>query len=607
MLEIQVNRSIPRTQKITVPGSKSYSNRALLLAALAEGTSTIEGLLESEDTNVMLAALRALGTQIKKKGGTYFIQGSGGKFKDPGKPLMLENAGTAMRSLTAVMSTQEFTSTITGNKRMHERPIHDLAEALTSLGVHIQTSKGCPPVKTRGPLEGGETSIRGNISSQYLSALLMAAPYALRPIDLRVEGQLTSRPYIDMTLAIMKTFGVPIKHRNYRQFSIRPKHYTAANYKIEGDASSATYPLALAALHGTSLTILNIPSSSQQADLLFLDVLKKMGCAIKRSKNQFTVKGPKQLKPLRTINLNKMPDAAMTVAMLCAFTKGKSKLTGLANLRLKETDRLKALTAELRKIGVTVAEGKDYLEIHGDPKELHGALIETYNDHRMAMCFAIAGSRIPNIRIIHPSCVQKTYPTFWQELKQWGIKGKKVKKRTQPNLILSGLRGTGKTSLGKKLAAELGYNFIDTDDLIAQKFGPIPEIVRKHGWEHFRKLENQIARTLSSTKKTVIATGGGMLINPKNVNYLKKNGYVLLLKATPQTLARRIQGDKNRPRLTNATTLIQEFRELWKQRRENYLSTCDFMLRVDVQSSSRKKDLQEKANQIILDFQKLAD
>lgn len=604
MRKIEPTTELPAAQKISVPGSKSYSNRALLLAALADGTSRLEGILESEDTMVMLKALRTLGVRINKKApGTYEVQGSSGGFNKPKTTLNLENAGTAVRSLTAALSIQPFRSTITGNKRMCERPIADLVEALKPLGASITATKGCPPITTKGPLKGGKTSISGSVSSQYISALLMAAPYAQSTTTINVKGALTSLPYVTMTLSTMKAFGVNVKNEKNRRFTIKPKIYTAANYQVEGDASSASYPLALAALHGTSMTITNIGAQSEQADFLFLDVLQKMGCTIHKTSKSIRVKGPRQLKPLRTINLNKMPDAAMTVAVLCAFAKGRSKLTGLANLRVKETDRLMALAAELTKIGAHVKEGKDFLEIDGDPQELHGGSIETYNDHRMAMCFAVAGSRIPNIHILNPHCVQKTYPTFWKELNQWGIKSPSIKNRAYPNLILSGLRGSGKSTLGKKLAKKLSYRFVDTDELITEQYGPIPAIVEKHGWQRFRKLEAKVAHELSSTKKMVISTGGGMLINPRNTKNLRKSGYVALLKASPTTLAQRIMHDPHRPRLTKAKNLTAELQQLWQERRESYLTACDFAISTE---GSTQSDIEKKANLILTEFKKLS-
>jgi len=419
---IEINPLAERLSPLNteVPGSKSYTNRAFLLAALAQGKSLIKGALESEDTEVMIKALISLGIPMVKTAEGYEVEGKGGHFENPGKKLDLANAGTAVRSLTAAAGLQEFPIIITGNRRMCERPIQDLIDALNLLGVQVRSQNGCPPVEIQGPMKGGETKVSGFISSQYLSALLMAAPYAQNPVTIKVKGHLTSLPYIQMTLETMKKFGVSVQNQDYQEFIIQPQQYQAATYTVEGDASSATYPLALAALHGGRVTITNIPGDSKQADILFLAVLEKMGCIVSKERSSITIEGTEKLKPLGEIDLNKLPDAAMTVAILCAFAAGKSKLTGLGNLRVKETDRIHALATELSKIGVHVQEGEDYLEIDGGT-DLNGASIETYNDHRMAMCFGIAGSKIPGIKILNPECVQKTYPTFWEEMSKWGI------------------------------------------------------------------------------------------------------------------------------------------------------------------------------------------
>jgi len=427
----------PLTKKISirtqVPTSKSYTNRALLLAALADGKSTIQNPLESDDTKVMIKALKELGVKItrkkSKKGGISFkVQGLGGKLNKPSRTLYLGNAGTAVRFLTAALSNQDFKSKVTGNKRMQERPLKDLIEALTLLGAEIKSTKNnhCPPITIKGPLTASKTTVEGSISSQYLSALLMTAPTLKSEVSIKVKGKLTSLPYIIMTLDIINSFGVRIKHKDFKEFQISPAIYKPQKYHVEGDASSATYPLAMAAISGGKATITNLNKNSKQADLKFLDILKKMGCTVSKTDKQIQVEGPKQVKPLGTIDLNALPDAAMTVAVLCSFAEGKSKLTNIGNLRVKETDRLHALKTELKKIGVKVKDGPDYLEIDGNPEKLHGATIETYDDHRMAMCFAVAGSKIPGIKIKNPECTTKTYPTFWKDLKKWGIKSKKI-------------------------------------------------------------------------------------------------------------------------------------------------------------------------------------
>jgi 3-phosphoshikimate 1-carboxyvinyltransferase len=412
-----------------VPGSKSYTNRALTIAAVADGTSTLRDVLISDDTRVARAALERLGIQVTHDDGVFTVHGLGGQFSDPGTPLFLGNSGTATRFLTAMMTLAGFPSTITGNERMQERPIADLLTALAQLGADVSSERdnGCPPVRIGATrLQGGRATVSGAISSQFLSALLMAAPYARHDVVLEVQDTLVSVPYVDLTLDIMARFGVEVAHDDYRLFRIPGRQvYAARDYAIEGDASSASYFWGLAALLGQTMCVTNVPPDSVQGDTRFLQVLERMGCTVSRRQG-WHVAGPQQLRPLGDIDLNALPDAAMTVAVLAAFCQGETRLCNIANLRVKETDRLRALATELRKIGAAVTELPDGLHIDGNPAALHGAEIDTYDDHRMAMCFGMAGARLPGIRIREPDCVAKTYPSFWDDLRHIGISVEKV-------------------------------------------------------------------------------------------------------------------------------------------------------------------------------------
>ena len=407
-----------------VPGSKSYTNRALTIAAVADGRSTLRGALASDDTRVARAALESLGIAVDVVDDTFRVHGQGGRFREPGAPLFLGNSGTATRFLTAMMTLQEFPSVITGNARMQERPIADLLAALHELGADVASERGngCPPVRIGGTrLRGGRAAVSGAISSQFLSALLMAAPYALQDVVLEVRDTLVSVPYVDLTLDIMGRFGVEVEHDDYRLFRIPGRQvYAARDYDIEGDASSASYFWGLAALLGQSMCVTNVPSDSVQGDTRFLQVLERMGCTVTRQRG-WHVAGPRQLRPLGDIDLNALPDAAMTVAVLAAFCDGDTRLCNIGNLRVKETDRLHALATELGKIGAAVTELPDGLHVRGAPAALHGAEIDTYDDHRMAMCFAMAGARLPGVRIREPGCVAKTYPGFWDDLRRVGV------------------------------------------------------------------------------------------------------------------------------------------------------------------------------------------
>lgn len=421
-LEIVPTRHIADAH--AVPGSKSYTNRALTIATLARGRSTLYGALESDDTHVAREALKHLGITVEQAGSTFVVHGQQGRFTDPQQPLFLGNSGTTTRFFTAMLTLAGFPCTITGNARMQERPIADLLNALKQLGAEVTSVRGngCPPVHIGAQrLRGGQATISGAISSQFLSGLLMAAPYAEQDVTLVVRDTLVSVPYVDLTLDIMARFGVEVINDGHRHFMIRGQQcYTGQDYRVEGDASSATYFWGLAALLGQSMCVTNIPPTSVQGDVRFLNVLERMGCTVSRGA-RLHVTGPTQLQPLGAIDLNALPDAAMTVAILAAFCQGTTRLTNVANLRVKETDRLRALATELRKLGVAVREFPDGLQIDGNPEALHGAEIATYDDHRMAMCFGMAGARLPGIRIQEPACVAKTYPEFWEDLRRVGV------------------------------------------------------------------------------------------------------------------------------------------------------------------------------------------
>lgn len=405
---------------LAVPGSKSLSNRALLISALAEGKSQIHNCLRSDDTDVMIKALKLLGVRITQKKDIIEVQGLGGRFRKPAQNIDIHNAGTAMRFLTAALAATGTNAVLSGDTRMCQRPIADLVNALNNQGAIIiyGQKNGYPPLKITGEsqLSGGETAIKGNLSSQYLSALLMAAPFAKKPLKIKVKGPLVSASYIDLTLQIMRDFGIKCQNSNNREFFIDKEKYLPRKYVVEADASSASYFFAIAALNEGKITVKNLRRDSLQGDIHFLDVLEKMGCRIEENANGICATGPKKLKPLGTINLNHMPDSAMTVAILAAATNGESELTHLGNLRIKETDRLAALSHELQKIGISAKETVKGLKIIGQPQKIKPAPINTYRDHRMAMCFAVLGTRFPGISILDPDCVNKTYPDFWRDL-----------------------------------------------------------------------------------------------------------------------------------------------------------------------------------------------
>ncbi|NOR55120.1 MAG: 3-phosphoshikimate 1-carboxyvinyltransferase [Sulfurovum sp.] len=407
---------------INLPGSKSLSNRALLLAALAEGTSTITNLLESDDTRYMLNALKKLGIEytLSEDKKECVIVGNAGPIhqKEP-LELHLGNAGTAMRPLCAALCLGEGQYVLTGDPRMKERPIGHLVDALRESGAKITylENEGYPSlsIDAKG-LVGGKVSIDGAISSQFLTALLMASPMAKNDMEIEIIGELVSKPYIDITLNIMKDFGVEVHNDNYKTFFIKAgQTYKAVErFMVEGDASSASYFLAAAAIKGGTVKVTGIGKNSIQGDVQFVDVLEKMGAKVEWGESYVSVTRD----TLHNIDMdfNHIPDAAMTIATMALFVEGTTTLRNIYNWRVKETDRLFAMATELRKVGAEVEEGEDYLKITA-PKVLKHAAIDTYDDHRMAMCFSLLALDEASVTINEPECTAKTFPTYFEVLK----------------------------------------------------------------------------------------------------------------------------------------------------------------------------------------------
>lgn len=403
---------------VRVPGSKSISNRALLLAALAKGQTKLHYLLQSDDTIHMGNALKKLGIDItfQKNGTEAIVNGLGGNFITQDGDFFLGNAGTAMRSLTAALCLGNGTYTLHGEPRMHERPIGDLLSALRSLGANIRCTQneGYPPLEINAKgLKGSTVSLRGNISSQYLTALLLCAPYTENGLTITVEGELISKPYIALTLSMMKDFGIEVKNNNFESFEIPKGTYTAIkDYDIEGDASSASYPLAAAAISKGAVRVEGVGKKSIQGDIRFTEVLEVFGAEIQFSDNWIECRG-KKLKAI-DMDLNHIPDAAMTAAILALFAEGTTRIRGIASWKVKETDRLTAIKNELTKLGAIVSTDNDSITIT-PPEKLTPATIETYNDHRMAMCFSLVSLGNTPITILDPACVNKTYPNYFED------------------------------------------------------------------------------------------------------------------------------------------------------------------------------------------------
>ena len=407
--------------EINLPGSKSLSNRALLLAALAQGTTKITNLLESDDTRHMLNALKQLGityTLSEDKRECTVIGNAGAIHSTNLQELFLGNAGTAMRPLCAALCLGTGSYLLTGEPRMKERPIGHLVDALREAGAKIsyQENEGYPPllIEANG-LYGGDVKIDGSISIQFLTALLLAAPLAKEDMIISIMGELVSKPYIDITLHIMKEFGVEVENDNYQTFKVkgRQTYKAVETFMVEGDASSASYFLAAAAIKGGTVKVTGIGRKSIQGDVQFVDVLEKMGAIVEWGDDYVAVSRG-ELHPI-DMDFNHIPDAAMTIATTALFAEGTTTLRNIYNWRVKETDRLFAMATELRKVGAEVEEGEDYLKIT-PPKKLKHAAIDTYDDHRMAMCFSLLALDPVSVTINEPECTAKTFPTYFEVL-----------------------------------------------------------------------------------------------------------------------------------------------------------------------------------------------
>ncbi|CAJ0841439.1 6705_t:CDS:2 [Entrophospora sp. SA101] len=597
----------PTSIHITTPGSKSISNRALILAALGEGTCRLRGILYSDDTQVMLSGLRALGGakfEWEDDGNTLVVIGGGGKLTVPDDEIYLGNAGTASRFLTTVCTlasdqsvTEKKQKTIlTGNSRMKQRPIGPLVDALRNNGSQIDylESEGCLPIAImplKKKLCGGGIDLAASISSQYVSSILMSAPYASEPVTLRLTGgQVISQPYIDMTISMMESFGVKVERLDCDMYKIPKASYkNPAEYIIESDASSATYPLAIAAVTGTKCNLPNIGSSSLQGDAAFaVKVLGQMGCEVTQTETSTTVQGPPigSLKPLPTIDMETMTDAFLTASIVASVAcnsnnnhenKNITRIIGIANQRVKECDRIAAMVHELRKFGVDASELSDGIQIHGAKIEsLKGPVegVKCYDDHRVAMSFSVLGCVVPNGTLIREKkCVEKTWPNWWDDLEsKLGVKlvgvdlgpkqddNKTTTATTTANeknksIILIGMRGVGKTTMGQFAAKMLNYKFLDVDQYFESKLGlTISELVEKEGWDVFRDKEQEIFKALLKDYATgyVISCGGGIVVHifrdiQEVIKYLNK--------------------DEARPQYG------EEIIEVWK-RRKNWYKEC---------------------------------
>lgn len=464
---------------VRLPGSKSISNRVLLLAALASGTTTIHDLLDSDDTRVMLDALRALGCGIDPAGSTLRITGLGGQLK-PNEtllPLFLGNAGTAMRPLTAALALLGGEFELSGVPRMHERPIGDLVDALTQLGCHIDYlgNPGYPPLRIH-PVAHADLAldapirVRGDVSSQFLTALLLALPLAARNnIVIEVVGELISKPYIEITLNLLARFGIAVRRDGWERFTIPAgsRYSSPGDIHVEADASSASYFIALGAIAtGVSgqdgIRIEGVGADSIQGDIRFIDAAQQMGALVDSGPNWLEVR--RGAWPLKAIDLdaNHIPDAAMTLAVMALYADGPSTLRNIASWRVKETDRIDAMANELKKLGAAVEAGPDFIRVHPLAQaDWRAAGIRTYDDHRVAMCFSLAAfnpARVP-VRILEPHCVAKTFPDYFETL--FSV----AEAAEVPVICIDGPTASGKGTLAAEVARLLGYHYLDSGSL----------------------------------------------------------------------------------------------------------------------------------------------
>ncbi len=399
---------------ISLPGSKSYTHRALVLSALADGDSLLINPLKSEDTELTIRGLNAFGVPITWEGNALRVCGRGGNFSEGTLEIFTGNSGTSTRFLTALAALRKGRTLLSGDDRMKKRPIADLLGGLEVLGVRAYSLEetGCPPVivETNG-LNGGTVVIKADKSSQFLSALLMVAPYGRRDVYIKVDGHLASRPYVDMTLHAMQAFGVDVETEGYRSFYVRAgQRYASRKYQVEADATSASYFFSAAAVTQGRVRVENFGPALFQGDASFLAVLETMGCKVIKETGCAEVHG-EELHGIE-IDMNEMPDLVPTLAVTAAFAKGETVMKNIGHLRIKESDRIGAVARELSKMGIRVEEGADWLKVEGG--RVHGAEIETHNDHRLAMSFAVAGLVVPGMKIKGERCVDKSFPGFWE-------------------------------------------------------------------------------------------------------------------------------------------------------------------------------------------------
>lgn len=610
---VRVTPGVPSDLTVSVkpPGSKSISNRALVLAALGEGECRIKNLLHSDDVEYMLSAISGLNgatSRWEEGGEVLVIKGKGGKLEASKEPLYLGNAGTASRFLTSVVAlcapSTVSSTVLTGNARMQERPIGALVDAMRTNGVNVEylNKPGSLPVRVDAAngFEGGVIELTAKISSQYVSSLLMSAPYAKNSVTLKlVGGKPISQPYIDMTISMMAAFGITVERSSTEDNTYHiPKgtYKNPSEYEIESDASSATYPLAVAAITGTTCTVPNIGSKSLQGDSRFaVDVLQVMGAKVEQTDYTTTVTGPPigQLKAIPHVDMEPMTDAFLTASVLAAVADGTTQITGIANQRVKECNRIAAMKDQLAKFGVHCRELDDGIEITGQPYKTLTEPIEgvyCYDDHRVAMSFSVLSVIVPHkVLILERECTGKTWPGWWDVLSESfkvSMDGEEPdsghvlasKLSSDRSIFLIGMRGAGKTTAGGWLAETLHREFIDLDMELERRVGQtIPEMIRgDYGWDGFRKAELDLLHEVMTNRPRgwVFSCGGGIVESPEArkalISYMKGGGFVLQIHRDTDQVVDYLLRDKTRPAYTEQIREVYYRRKPWFEECSNY-------------------------------------
>ncbi len=574
-------------------GSKSYTNRALVMAALAEGQTHLWNVSEGDDSRALLGALTQLGIEWERIDGGLRIVGCGGHLPTYKGVIDVGAAGTTMRFLIALCSLLPDSEVILrGSPRMHQRPVGDLVEALRSLGADITylEREGCPPVRIHGgSVQGaGPVRISGEISSQFLSALLQIAPVVSGGLEIIVEGALVSRSYVEMTLASLRRFGVEVQHEGMQRLVIPAQSVRACDLIIEGDASGASYLWGLAALGQGCVRVGPLSLDSLQGDAQFPRLLEQMGCLVRTGEEAdgpwIEVEGGERLCGIKA-DMEQMPDTAQTLAVIAAFADSPTEMTGLQTLRHKETDRLAALCCELAKMGIFAEATDDTLRIVppasiSETSELsapYAAQIATYDDHRMAMAFAMASVRVDGMEILDPQVVSKSFPDYWACLQSLGVG---VLMDLPSRISLIGFMGSGKSTVARALSERLGYDWIEMDQAILRDSGrrSIAEIFALDGEASFRALERACLASIETRQRVVISTGGGAVMEDANVRSLRAGGGILChLKASFGVIAERLQDIADRP-------LFQESgraEALYQSRAPRYAEIADITVDTD--------------------------